>query len=94
MPLATACDFKGSRGDGIQIWKDTERAEIRAELDAAYFHLYDIDRENAAYILSTFSGTGVAAEGDADSQKLLFSSGSTGERVLDAFDRYEENKKS
>ena len=42
LPLAKACDFKGSRGDGVHIWKEAERAEIRAELDAAYFHLYGI----------------------------------------------------
>ena len=27
-----------------------------AELDAAYFHLYGIDRDDAEYILSTFKG--------------------------------------
>ena len=90
IPLAAACDFKGSRGDGVHIWMEKERAEIRAELDAAYFHLYDIARDDAAYILSTFSGTGLVAEGEAEPQQLLFSPGSVGERVLEAFDRLEE----
>jgi hypothetical protein len=27
-----------------------------AELDAAYFHLYGIDRDDTEYILSTFKG--------------------------------------
>jgi hypothetical protein len=89
LPLAAACGFKGSRGDGVHIWKEAERAEIRAELDAAYFHLYGIARDDAAYILSTFSGTGVVAEGDAEAQQLLFSPGSAGQRVLEAFDRLE-----
>src|SRR5262249_51209198 len=29
LPLARACDFKGSRGDGVHIWKDSERAVLR-----------------------------------------------------------------
>src|SRR5439155_6784062 len=44
IPLAAACDFQGSRGDGVHLWKESERAQIRAELDAAYFHLYGIER--------------------------------------------------
>ena len=62
IPLAKACDFKGSRGDGVHIWKEAERAEIRAELDAAYFHLYGISRDDAEYILSTFSNTGLVPD--------------------------------
>ena len=58
IPLAKACDFKGSRGDGVHLWKESERAELRAELDAAYFHLYNIPRPDAKYILSTFTNTG------------------------------------
>ena len=58
VPLAKACGFKGLRGDGVHIWKETERAEIRAELDAAYFYLYGIKRDDAEYILSTFSNPG------------------------------------
>ena len=30
------------------------RRHLRAHSDALYFHLYDLDRDNAAYILSTF----------------------------------------
>ncbi|MGQ0634486.1 MAG: Eco57I restriction-modification methylase domain-containing protein [Planctomycetaceae bacterium] len=86
-PLANACDFKGSRGDGIHLWKDSERAELRAELDAAYFHLYGIERDDAEYILSTFTNTGLRSDDDDGSQQLLWSPGSIGEMVLEAFDR-------
>lgn len=55
-PLAQAADFKGSKGGGIHQWKDQERARLRAELDAAYAHLYGIAEEDLAYILSTFTG--------------------------------------
>ncbi len=87
IPLAAACGFKGSRGDGVHIWKERERAEIRAELDAAFFHLYGIARGDAEYILSTFSNTGLLPDQETAVQQFLFSPGSTGQMVLDAFDR-------
>ena len=36
------------------IWNAEERRHLRARLDALYFHLYGIAREDAAYILDTF----------------------------------------
>ena len=87
IPLAQACDFKGSRGDGVHIWKEAERAEIRAELDAAYFHLYGIEREDAEYMLSTFTNTGLVPKDEHGSQQFRWSPGSTGEMVLEALDR-------
>jgi hypothetical protein len=87
IPLAQACDFTGSRGDGVHIWKEAERAELRAELDAAYFHLYGVERADAEYMLSTFTNTGLAPEGERGSQQGLWKAGSTGEMVLAAFDR-------
>ncbi len=36
------------------IWNDEDRRHLRARLDALYFHLYGISREDADYILSTF----------------------------------------
>lgn len=56
------------------IWDPARRAVLRAELDAAFFHLYGMEREDAEYILSTFP---VANRNDP---KLA-------ERVLDAYDR-------
>src|SRR5437868_7440064 len=69
IPLAQACDFKGSRGDGVHIWKEAERAQLRAELDAAYFHLYGINRDDAQYILSTFTNTGLLREDERPAQQ-------------------------
>jgi hypothetical protein len=91
IPLAEACGFKGSRGDGVHVWKDAERAEIRAELDAAFFHLYGVERGDAEYILSTFSGTGLLDDGGG-SQQLFWSPGSTGQMVLDALDRLDKKR--
>ena len=36
------------------IWDEEERRHLRARLDALYFHLYGVSRDDADYILSTF----------------------------------------
>ena len=36
------------------LWDEARRFLLRAELDAAYFHLYGIARDDVAYILDTF----------------------------------------
>ena len=36
------------------IWNQEERRHLRARLDALYFHLYGLSRQDAAYILDTF----------------------------------------
>ena len=61
LPLAEACDFtagsfRAEYGGRLNKWDETERAELTAELDAAFFHLYGIDRDDVEYILSTFKG--------------------------------------
>ncbi len=88
IPLAKACGFKGSRGDGVHVWKETERAQLRAELDAAYFHLYGFKRDDVEYILSTFTNTGLAPADQRHGQQYLWQRGSTGEMILEAYDRY------
>ena len=42
-PLAEAAGF----AQGVHKWDEAERAQLRAELDAAYFHLYGLEREEA-----------------------------------------------
>ena len=36
------------------VWDEEERRHLRARLDALYFHLYGLSREDAAYVLDTF----------------------------------------
>ena len=36
------------------IWNDEERRHLRARLDALYFHLYGLSKDDADYILDTF----------------------------------------
>jgi hypothetical protein len=61
LPLAEACDFTSGSfqkeyAGRLHKWDEADRAQLMAELDAAYFHLYGISRDDAAYILSTFKG--------------------------------------
>jgi len=55
----TACDMTplardlGDAGTPFR-WDEERRAQIRAELDAYFFHLYGISREDTDYILETF----------------------------------------
>jgi len=80
LPLADACgftsgSFKTEYGGRLNKWDEAERAELMAELDAAFFHLYSIDRDDAEYILSTFTGI-------HDVRPLLPGSVSMCERIL------------
>ncbi|MCX5150080.1 N-6 DNA methylase [Streptomyces sp. NBC_00320] len=49
---AFACDL-GDSGAPFR-WDESRRQVIRAELDALFFHLYGISREDTSYILDTF----------------------------------------
>ncbi len=75
-PLAKAAGFDPP----VHKWRDDERADIMAELDAAYFILYRIEREDAEYILSTFAGAGKSQEG-------LFGGLTPAQRILQSYDR-------
>jgi len=49
-PFAKDCGYAGPPF----IWDEERRFKIRCELDALYFHLYGINRDDADYILETF----------------------------------------
>ena len=36
------------------VWDEEDRRHLRARLDALYFHLYGLSRDDAAYVLDTF----------------------------------------
>lgn len=72
LPLADAAGFK----EGVHKWKPDERARLCAELDAAYFRLYGVARDDVEYILSTFKGTrrrDVAETGGYRTAELILS---------------------
>jgi hypothetical protein len=76
IPLAEEAGFDPP----VHQWKPAERADLMAELDAAYFLLYGIERDDVEYMLSTFSGVRKEADG-------LFGPSDTGGRILKYYDR-------
>lgn len=88
IPLAQACGFAGSRGDGVHIWKEGERFTLRAELDAAYFILYGIERADVEYILSTFTNTGFVAQEDRLEGQGAWKPDGMGHAILEAYDHF------
>ena len=49
-PLAKDCGYNGPPFR----WDEDRRFLLRCELDAAYFHLYEIERDDVDYIMETF----------------------------------------
>ena len=84
LPLADACGFTGGSfqaeyGGRLNKWDEAERAELTAELDAAFFHLYGIPRDDVEYVLSTFKGI--------HGRQTLFHAGSSiAQRIVEKFD--------
>ena len=50
IPFARALDYDGPPF----IWDEEERLHLRTRLDALYFHLYGLSRDDTDYVLSTF----------------------------------------
>ena len=81
-PLAEEAGFK----PGVYRWRVGERQELQAELDAAYFLVYGVGRDDVMYILSTFSG--IRNEGES-----LVGEG-TAKRILRHYDGLREKMRS
>ena len=58
LELYAAWDLKAFAEDGDEgppfLWKRERRFQLRCEIDAAFFHLYGLSRDDAAWILDTF----------------------------------------
>lgn len=78
-PLAEAAGLT----EGVHKWNEQERALLTAELDAAYFHLYGIERGDVEYILSTFQGI-------RDEDEAHGGAGPTRRAILEQYDRFLE----
>jgi len=83
LPLADACHFTGGSfqaeyGGRLNKWDEAERAELMAELDAAFFHLYGIPRDDVEYILSTFKAI-------HDQHPLFLGGSSIAQRIVQKF---------
>ena len=56
------------------LWDPERRAILRAELDAAFFHLYGLDRSDTEYVLGTFPvlrDKEIARHGEYRTQRLV-----------------------
>lgn len=80
-PLAEACGFEPP----VHKWKPAEREQLLAELDAAYFILYGLERDDVLYVLSTFQGTRgeKRAASESEAQGALSPGG---RRIIEACD--------
>ena len=72
----------GDKGTPFR-WDEDRRFGMRAELDAAFFHLYGIDREDVDYIMETFP---IVKRKD----EQRYSSFRTKELILDVYDAMAE----
>jgi hypothetical protein len=71
--MAALAQELGDEGEPF-VWEEDRRALLRAELDAAYFHLYGIDRDDVDYIMETFpivKRKDEAAFGDYRTKRLI-----------------------
>lgn len=69
-PFARDCGYGGPPFR----WDEERRFLLRCELDAAYFHLYGIARDDVAYILDTFpivKRKDLAAHGEYRTQRVI-----------------------
>jgi hypothetical protein len=77
--IYTAFDLRGFATDlGYMgppfLWNDQRRALLRAELDACFFHLYAIERDDVDYIMDTFPivrRNDEAAHGEYRTKRLI-----------------------
>ncbi|MFI2411272.1 Eco57I restriction-modification methylase domain-containing protein [Streptomyces sp. NPDC018947] len=64
-------------------WDEARRTLLRAELDAAFFHLYELSRADVAYVMDTFSRL-------KSDEEATFGTYRTKELILDIYDRMAE----
>jgi hypothetical protein len=86
LPLAEACGFTGGSfqaeyGGRLHKWDEAERAELMAQLDAAFFHLYGLNRDDVEYVLTTFTGIQIASSHFPGHV-------TTAQRILQLYDEY------
>lgn len=70
LPFAQDCGYTGAPFR----WDEARRFLLRCELDAAYFHLYGIERDDVDYIMDTFpivKRKDEAAHGDYRTKRLI-----------------------
>lgn len=82
-PFAQECGYSGAPF----IWDEERRFQIRCELDAAYFHLYQLGRLEVVTILETFSGV-------RRKDEQIYGCYRTKELILENYDAMKQTKQS
>ena len=82
-PFARDCGYEGPPF----IWDEERRFQLTCELDAAFFHLYGLNRDDTAYILDTFP---IVRKKDEKAHGHF----RTKDRILELFDQYAYQEKS
>ncbi|MHB9150711.1 MAG: hypothetical protein ACYC33_11680, partial [Thermoleophilia bacterium] len=75
-PFAIDCGYSGPSF----VWDEGRRLLLRSELDAAFFHIYGIRRDDVDYIMETFPIVKRKAVAEYGTYR-------TKDLILDAFDR-------
>ncbi|MFF4343818.1 Eco57I restriction-modification methylase domain-containing protein [Kitasatospora sp. NPDC001540] len=86
----TACDMAAfARAVGVAgrpfRWDEERRGLLRAELDAAFFHLYGLARDDAEYVMDAFS----RLKSDEEATHGRYR---TKDLILDVYDRMDESR--
>ena len=68
-------------------WDEERRFQLRCEIDAAYFHLYGVKRDDVDYIMETFP---IVKEKDI----ARYGSYRTKETILKYYDEMAKDKKT
>ncbi|HIB67756.1 MAG TPA: hypothetical protein EYO33_22320, partial [Phycisphaerales bacterium] len=76
-PFARDCGYEGPPF----IWDEERRFQLTCELDAAFFHLYGLNRDDTAYILDTFP---IVRRKDEKAHGHF----RTKDRILELYDQY------
>jgi hypothetical protein len=82
VPLAKAAGLKPP----VHKWDPAERLDLMSELDAAFFLLYGIERNDVEYILSTFAGV-------RKNRESILDASSTFDLILKHYDSQREKLK-
>ncbi|MFC8172077.1 Eco57I restriction-modification methylase domain-containing protein [Streptomyces sp. NPDC057325] len=84
--MATFAADLGDHGAPFR-WDELRRELLRAELDAAFFHLYGLDRNDANYVMETFS----TVKNEDEARHGTYR---TKDLILDIYDRMTEAQRT
>jgi hypothetical protein len=94
---ATAVDMRSLAEDRLGetatfVWDATRREKLRAELDALYFHLYCLTRDEVCYVMETFPivrSKDMAAHGEYRTKRLILEVYDAMQQAIDTGTEYQ-----